>query len=139
MRVLALLTGALLTGPLASNASPLEALEWKHRVILIDADRLGHDPSAVLLDEQRAIDERHIVWLILIDEQIKSNAQDSLPALSASALRSFYFDSIRDAVILIGKDGGIKQSSPSLETLALYEIIDRMPMRRYERRQQSSP
>lgn len=108
----------------------LEPLRWQHRIILVD----GRVPDAIarLRAEQPAIDERHVVWFVLAQGQVQSNYPGPLGPGLAAALEQQHLSQSDAAVLLIGKDGGIKARANDLDLAALFERIDAMPMRRRE-------
>ena len=138
---LALLT---LTAPLLIPAgqnsmnNPLKPLRWENRVILYtlaDEDRPAF--AKALADHRNGLRERHLV-LIGHDFAIP----DEVPAVPVGAdewqwLRERYnMEAGATELVLIGKDGGVKERLREIDLPRLFAAIDRMPMRRAEMRRQ---
>lgn len=123
--------------PLHSNPQPLEAFEWKFRLILVRTT--AEERSEILdnLSKHRAgIEERHILWFVMVGDAVESNYKDSLPDdLTAKVEQAGYWKG-SEAALLIGKDGGIKARQKALNLATLFDRIDSMPMRRAEMREQ---
>lgn len=111
----------------------LEQLKWKNRVILIwsdnpnntDADR--DSDIATLQAKKNEIDERHIYWFSISADDVDSNFSGKLSKKFVSNLVTYRTSS--DKVVLIGKDGGRKYTSPKLDLKNIFSRIDAMPMR----------
>jgi hypothetical protein len=119
---------------LAGSVPSVSAMEWNRRVLLVCAPDAGN-PS---LSRQRrtmaswkaGADERHLTTVEIVGDKVVG-ASDP-----ADTLRQRYrLPSNAFAVILIGKDGGIKlrQAQP-IAAAELQDTIDAMPMRRGEAR-----
>lgn len=105
-----------------TDKAELDALQWQARPVVIFADTSAEDgyrEQIGLLEQAEAgLAERDIVVLSVDAEA------DSLR--SALGVDGF-------ALLLVGKDGGVKLRSDSPVTPdRLFETIDRMPMRRNE-------
>ncbi len=119
----------------SSAMENIDEFQWKKRIILIQADK----PDAYLLqlkDAETEINDRHIYWFILTPSELVSNYPGVLGKGFAGKIRSSYFSGTGAGVVLIGKDGGIKKRSESLNLQGLFDLIDTMPMRRQEMRSQ---
>lgn len=123
------------TGPTAE--SPLKNLRDRRRVLVIVAPD-GDDTS---LDKQRQIARADVGGfaerdLTVIEAVGGSGTLDGtpLPAASVAAMcRELRVDGKAFAVLLIGKDGGVKlREGMPVEAKQLYELIDSMPMRQRE-------
>ena len=112
--------------------------KWKHRLILIFSDKKLESQ----FDQQKAeIVDRHIVYY-----QVGSNGQSSTNSkIKPSPELLKYLEGLKakyskkdsgdqDLIVLIGKDGGVKLTSESLEWKKIYALIDSMPMRQREMR-----
>ncbi len=105
----------------------LEQLTWENRIILVFSART--DKYQQLLQQAKAeIDDRDIVWFIIDDQQITSNYRGNISDQLAANINS-QFSSFDEPVILIGKDGGVKETSDLLSLESLFDEIDSMPMR----------
>ena len=122
----------LSTNLLAENRGldSLDDLRWKNRVVLVNdaTDRTIGELAA----RRAAIDERHIIWICVVNGEIRSNYQGTLEDRFLAHLRKDYFERRGFPVLLIGKDGGIKSSNPSLGIDDYFKQIDTMPMRQAE-------
>jgi len=109
----------------------LSELKWKNRLILIDA---GNDPKTcqdeLSLMEAEIID-RDIVWFVVSQTSITSNFNGRLTEELADNIRQQLHDH-NSAVLLIGKDGGVKATDTQLRLHKLFSEIDSMPMRQRE-------
>ena len=115
----------------------LGELRWKYRVILVFASE-AEASSAVSNLEALApgIEERDIAWFVLDGPELHSNYRGTLGATLRERLEARYFTPVPSdtAVLLIGKDGGVKARSADLDLEATFGLIDQMPMRRAEMR-----
>lgn len=118
--------------PIAS----ISELQWQHRVIVIFSDAVSANTSQ-LETNQHAINDRDIVWFVISENQIETNFNkpysDKLIKNITNTLGG-----VRPAVLLIGKDGGIKSRSDTLNLSILFSLIDSMPMRQAEMRRNNS-
>ena len=109
--------------------------KWQKRLIIVFAPQAEHEAIAKSLSrEQALIDDRHINWFVVSGETVTSNYKGSLNKEWAALLRK-QFEADRSAateVVLVGKDGGVKHRSYTLDTLDIYYRIDQMPMRQSE-------
>ena len=118
----------------------LEELRWQYRVILIFAREPYLSNALQNLDEYKAeIEERDIAWFVLDDNSLYTNYDGKLEDQLREELMDSYFKPVpsETAVLLIGKDGGIKSRSTDLDLEATFGLIDQMPMRRSEMRRKS--
>ena len=113
----------------------LLALRWEYRVILVRAD--GSEAAAAEAN-LRALDdgvrERDIAWFVLGSDSMISNYKGALAPDLAERIKADHFeaDDPWERVVLIGKDGGVKDRSPDLDLEKTFQLIDRMPMRQRE-------
>ncbi len=129
----------------ASADSPVEVnlseLRWEKRVLLIFTDDVSNPDFGrqmqLLESDPEGLEIRKLVRFIL-PENGASAAYENQPLSSESAaqIRNRYADERPFTFILIGKDGGEKlRSHEVVEIEDLFAIIDRMPMRAREIRQ----
>ena len=113
------------------NLESLSDLKWKNRLILIEADQ----PIQHYQDELDRLDadigDRDIVWFIVNDTDVISNFNGKLSDSATDEIHQT-LQSHSSAVLLIGKDGGIKATEAQLILDELFGEIDRMPMRQQE-------
>lgn len=112
----------------------LKDFAWKNRVVLV----FGSSASQTLLQQidilkrQKAeLDERKMV-VISVSEGEASAVYGDAPALDPADLRKHAgIKSDGFQVVLVGMDGGIKLRSENVVSdVELFDLIDRMPMRR---------
>lgn len=129
----------VLLSPLSSAAptnylQSLTELSWHHRLILLNGDVLPMHSLSQLNDQQKAINERHILWFWRQDNRLKSNFSLTLSELSQTQITDLLSS---HNVVLIGKDGGIKLQTEDFKLDAILALIDGMPMRREEMQRQN--
>lgn len=115
----------------------LSDLTWKKRVIIVFADA-GDQRAArqikILTDRQPELEDRDLVVISVFGDEVVA-AFGTVSKPDAATLRNkadVKEGSFR--VVLVGKDGGIKlRSETVVPDVDMFEIIDRMPMRRAER------
>ena len=126
-----LLAGAQ-AGPV-KTLDNLDILEWTHRIILVSVDAQQKSEILQILDREKPdIDERHIAWFLLSDDDILSNLDADLSPALHQFIRNEHFLNTETGVVLIGKDGGVKYRESALDLDEIYRRIDLMPMRRAE-------
>lgn len=113
-----------------SAPSSLAAMTWQKRVLLVSAER-ADDP--LLLRQRRLLKDwatgardRDLVLVEVIGDRVRGVDEP------AAALRRRYsLPATRFAVVLIGKDGGVKRRAATpIDVATLKAVIDAMPMRR---------
>lgn len=115
---------------IAAAPAGIAAMRWEKRILLVGATD-ARDP---LLDEQRRIiatwkadaDDRDLAMVEIIGDDVRG-VSDTAPSLR----RRYKLPATGFAVVLIGKDGGVKlrQTRP-IPAATLQGTIDAMPMRR---------
>jgi len=125
-----------------SDAQPLKRYKWRNRPLVVFT---GDKASADFVAQKRIINA-HIAGLrerdMIVIEVVGNDVATRLGAgarVTAGALRRYYgVKQSQFRAILIGKDGGSKlQSSKPIHADRLFSLIDSMPMRRQEVRNQS--
>ena len=126
------------------RAQDLRPLRWENRVLLLFTDSLMHPQyqkmEEALLKEEEAVEARKLVVYTIMGKKVSRGLpaetwQDDLPLREASQnLRKGF------GLELIGLDGGVKYRSTSAVSLQeLWALIDGMPMRRAELKNQGGP
>lgn len=115
----------------------LSELTWKKRVVIVSGDALDQRVAQqikILTDQRSELGERDLVVIGVTDDEAKA-LFGSVSKLDAVALRrEADIKKDRFQVVLVGKDGGIKLRSDTIVSdVDMFEVIDRMPMRRAER------
>ncbi|MBM6550756.1 DUF4174 domain-containing protein [Marinomonas ostreistagni] len=112
----------------------LQDLRWENRIIVANAGQDSTKLTDLFSQASDAIIDRDVVWLVLSDNDIQTNYQGAISPSLLSRVKSQY--QLNDnEVILIGKDGGLKERISGLDLERLFNDIDRMPMRIREMQQ----
>ena len=115
----------------------LSDLGWKNRVVLVFGNADNPDvvrQTKILLTQKAELDERDMV-VIGVSEAKATRVYGKVPALDPATIRKeANVDGDDFQVVLVGKDGGIKLRSQNVVgNVEMFDLIDRMPMRRAER------
>lgn len=140
--VLFMVVGFLFSG--FGYAQDLRPHRWQNRVILLYTDSLEHPQyqkmEEALMLEAKAVGDRKLVVYTILSRRVSlglpaESWQDDVPLREASQnLREGF------GLELIGLDGGVKYRSTSAVGLEeLWALIDGMPMRRAELKDQGKP
>jgi hypothetical protein len=119
-----------LTAALLAASSSVAAMQWERRVLLVAAPSTD-DPSLVVQRRMLAAwrveaDRRDLSIVEVIGDRV-TGATDT----AASLRRTYRLPADGFAVVLIGKDGGVKRrATDPLAVADLAQTIDSMPMRR---------
>ena len=126
------------------HAQDLRPLRWQNRVLLLYTDNLMHPEyqkmEEALLMEEKAVEARKLIVYTIMGQKVSRGLpaetwQDDLPLREASQNLGKGF-----GLELIGLDGGVKYRSTSAVSLQeLWALIDGMPMRRAELKNQGGP
>lgn len=119
----------------------LSAHRWQHRLLLLFAPSADHD----LLRHQQQLAQAAAIGYADRDVRIyqitpQGGKQPDGTAIEAAAARAFFdrYEVPKDqfAALLIGKDGGekLRQTGELMPTERLFGVIDAMPMRQREMR-----
>ncbi|MFC4174323.1 DUF4174 domain-containing protein [Microvirga sp. GCM10011540] len=112
------------------------------RVLLVFADAAGprvDEQTGAFLADRDALAERDMVVLAVVGDWIDPVFGDVPSGADAAALRACYGVEAGTpfTALLIGKDGGVKRREHKPVTPAeIFGLIDTMPMRRAEMREQ---
>ena len=116
----------------------LSDLSWKNRVVLVfgTADDQKVTRQVKVLETQKGeLEERDMV-VIFVSREKAATVYGNATGLDPAKLRKdakVEDDSFH--VVLVGKDGGIKlHSEKVVGDVEMFDLIDRMPMRRAERK-----
>jgi hypothetical protein len=115
----------------------LSELTWKNRIIIVFgdvSDQRVAQQIKILTDQRSELGERDLVVIGVNDDDAKAFF-GSVSKLDVAALRrEADIKKDRFQVVLVGKDGGIKlRSDTVVNDVDMFDVIDRMPMRRAER------
>lgn len=116
-----------------SLAETIRASRWRQRVLLVAAPRADEAAfqrqKQLLAPAARQLQERDMLVLDVLHDHLSPADQQYLQRDLGLHLTGF-------EVVLLGKDGGVKQrSTQPLAPEALFSTVDKMPMRRQEMRQ----
>jgi hypothetical protein len=126
-----------------ANSLDLSQFQWKNRLLFLFAPNRNHpllEPlHKSLADQKTEAADRDLVIFEILESGPSSMNTNYLDPQAAQKLRDkFNVQRGRFAVILLGKDGGIKLNRRDQTQLAdIFTLIDAMPMRREEIRQKS--
>ena len=132
---LSLLTPKLMAQIEQQELDSLDDLRWNHRIIL-SLEQADH--TATLNAFEGQIDEvidRDILWFVFSEDAVQTNYRGPIAESFTGHIIDRYFQNERTQVILIGKDGGVKDVAEYLDLADLFQRIDGMPMRQAEMRQ----
>ncbi len=120
-----------------------ESYQWNNRVLLLfseSSDNILYQKQLDLIStNQRGYTDRDIVVVKVVGQAVKTFPSSSrAQKFSAAELRAAYnAEQTSFRSILIGKDGGVKlDRNEPVESCALFQLIDGMPMRLREIREQ---
>lgn len=139
MKFFALLTAFLLPLNAMSEKRPtlddLTPLEWQNRIILVFSPET-EEVQSQLQQAKVGIDDRDIVWFVINGNETRTNYPGQVSHQFAANIDK-QFSPLGEPVILIGKDGGVKESGDLLSLESLFDEIDSMPMRIREMQENS--
>jgi len=122
------------TGPI-----DLSTYQWHYRLVLVfaptDADTAYTEQLAILAGHKAGNADRDLlIGRFPADGTGQFNDRQIAPEAIADLRRQLTVEGDSFAVLLIGKDGGVKVRSPRpLTGEQLFTTIDQMPMRQQER------
>lgn len=120
----------------ASVLASLEQLKWQSRIIAINGSTNGQSTNtgnteaykSTLKAYKSQLEDRDIVWLVVTSDAITSNFPGSITGKVISEIQALT-TADGTSVVLIGKDGTVKNKSNTLDLESLFALIDTMPMR----------
>ena len=121
----------------------LSQFQWKNRLLFLFSPNRSHPlfdglQKSIAIEQAEVADRDLVVFEILESGSSRMDTKDLDPQVAQSLRDKFEVPRGRFAIILVGKDGGIKlnrQDETRLEDI--FALIDTMPMRREEIRQKS--
>ncbi len=123
--------------------NPFTRYQWNNRLVLVFAesssDSLAGEQLKQFTGEEVKLRDRDMLVFLIQDGSAREVLTDCVFFVDETELRDLYsVDQHKSEVLLIGKDGGGKLVRKSMvQANKLYELIDRMPMRRAERRRKA--
>lgn len=136
-----MLLGSLAAAPIAAISSELEEHLWRHRLLFVVAPD-STDPGVLkqlrrLRNRAAAIEDRDIRIYQIYSRG--GSSYQSLPLDKEASMRIrdvLAVDNDTKALVLVGKDGGVKRRAPLNSDLRDFFVqIDGMPMRQLEIRE----
>ena len=124
-------TSSILTN---KTLKSITELKWQHRIILIKEDISCDQHIKSLINAKLEINDRHILWFLICNNKLETNYAGTVDSDFINNISNKFFVNNNDKVILIGKDGGVKRRTESLNLIGLFALIDTMPMRQSEMR-----
>lgn len=125
------------TTPAVVSGAWFDSVRWEHRLLIFSGeDENATRQKALALDSRTGHLERNLL-VIHLEEDTATVVVGETSALPESELFRQRFAMPDDAfeVVLVGKDGGVKERRKTVfETQELFGIIDAMPMRMREMR-----
>lgn len=135
------LAALLMTGG-AVSAGVADAWAWKYRLVAVFAPDTGSASLAEQRERLAAVRQEMLSRDMVVVEVVDGRTEPLLGAdlaIDGAALRN-YAGKTDDGfeVVLFGKDTGVKlRSTDPVSANAVFELVDRMPMRRREVREGS--
>lgn len=137
----AVLGGIAMTAWAAGPVNPLEADRWQHRPLVVATPDTENPAFRDLMDrlDQHAdgFRNRDMVRYVITPHTARRDGESLITEQREALARAIDADPAeKPELILVGKDGGVKmRGSLDTEVAAIFERIDRMPMRRREMRE----
>ena len=113
----------------------INELEWSSRIILIRAFGESNEVLNAVRRLDNEIKDRNIYWFVFIEKNIETNYKGEIQMKFHRDTLKAYFSDAETNVVLVGKDSGIKQKSKHLDLQDIFDLIDTMPMRQLEMRE----
>jgi len=135
-----LLAAVLFASP--ADAAPLDAYAWKNRLMIIFAPALQDwrliDQRELNVHAIEGLKDRDMVIFAVAGENRINAELGPAPEIGGAALRQRFGVADDDfAIILVGKDGTEKyRAAEPVDLAVIFDIVDGMPMRRREMRDQ---
>lgn len=135
MKSIVLATAFALASSQVFAMDSLSELKWKNRVVIIFGaytDREAEQQTAAIKEQTSELADRDMVVLRVLGDEVRPVYGKSQQVVDAQALKKDV--GVEDDgfhVVLIGKDGRVKlRSERPVGGLEMFDLIDRMPMRR---------
>lgn len=121
----------------SSFAQDIEEFMWKNRLIILSVDAAENEQYKAqvnsLKSDPEGLDVRKLIVITLIPDFQLTGLSANIRQNIDSSYDKFLSDQRPFMFYLIGLDGGIKFSSPTIVgNKELFSLIDVMPMRRLE-------
>ena len=124
-----IMMGTLIT---LENIDHINDLKWKNRVLVIESDE-DIDFSTKINLFKSEFDERDFIIIYINEQNSFINNRRMSNYFTRSVLKKIKSYESKSCFYLIGKDGQVKNSYPSLiEIEKIFSDVDKMPMRKFE-------
>ncbi|MEM6831031.1 MAG: DUF4174 domain-containing protein [Bacteroidota bacterium] len=130
----------LLTLLIVLQINPVAELQWEKRVLIVSAESSAslddQTQQQRLSDAKKEMMDRDLVVYRLYNDHWFGPSDEPLEKGQTDVIREAYaVPTDQFMVVLIGKDGSVKlRSDEPVSVNDLFNLIDRMPMRRAEMR-----
>lgn len=127
--------------PKNTEAQSLDDYQWENRILLLvdsapDTDALLAQLD-ILTDDKKALKERNLIIFRVTPNAVQASDGSQTQLQAEKIYADFNLDSTFAGTVLIGKDGGSKLKKPfEVSAGTIFELIDGMPMRRAEMREE---
>ena len=115
-----------------SYLDSINQLKWDSRIILVRSINNLEEILFALKMADNEILDRHINWFVFSHNDIYTNYEGDIAESFQKDTVDKYFSADGFSIVLIGKDGGIKEKTKTLNLNAIFELIDSMPIRQIE-------
>ncbi|MEO9872046.1 DUF4174 domain-containing protein [Ekhidna sp.] len=122
--------------------NPITQYKWEKRVLIFSAQsptNIGYKKQEQSLKrEKRGMKDRDLIIYRLYNDHWLDHQMKPISEAEAESIRHAYNISENEfSVILVGKDGGVKmRKNDIVSTKELFALIDSMPMRKREMKEQ---
>lgn len=121
-----------------ASMESLSQFEWKNRVLILfgaPGDQMLRDQMSALDAQTAELADRDMVVLHVRSDAVETIFGTATRLDAKSVIKETGMAPDRFAALLVGKDGGIKLKSREIvPAAALFDLVDRMPMRQNEQR-----
>ena len=115
-----------------SNTTHIDDFKWQKRILIINDNQ--NQFHIKIKEQEKEFIDRDIEIINISDSKMYFSSELITKSLLKSISVRFGYIK-KDTILLIGKDGYLKNMYPlSVETEKIYYDIDKMPMRKFEKK-----
>ena len=115
-----------------SNTTHIDDFKWQKRILIINDNQ--NQFHIKIKEQEKEFIDRDIEIINISDSKMYFSSELMIKSLLKSITVRFGYIK-EDTILLIGKDGHLKYIYPlSVETKKIYYDIDKMPMRKFEKK-----
>ena len=115
-----------------SNTTHIDDFKWQKRILIINDNQ--NQFHIKIKEQEKEFIDRDIEIINISDSKMYFSSELMIKSLLKSITVRFGYVK-EDTILLIGKDGYLKYIYPlSVETEKIYYDIDKMPMRKFEKK-----